>query len=46
MSNYDPDFQKRKGTAAAAKKALLQNFQAATEDPKIALRQAERMAIK
>jgi Family of unknown function (DUF6481) len=44
MSNYDPDLQKRKDTAAAAKKALLQKFQAAAEDPKIARRQAERMA--
>ena len=45
MSNYDPGFQKRKDTAAAAKNALLQKFKAATEDPKIAQRQAERMAI-
>ena len=46
MSNYrDPDFQTRKDTAAAAKKALLQKFLAAAEDPKIAQRQAERAAI-
>ena len=45
MSNYDPGFQKRKDTAAAAKNALLQKFKAAAEDPKIAQRQAERMAI-
>jgi hypothetical protein len=45
MSNYDPGFQKRKDTAAAAKKALLQKFRAAAEDPKIAQRQAGRVAI-
>ncbi len=45
MSNYDPDLQKRKDTAAAAKKALLRKFQAAAEDPKITQRQAERVAI-
>ena len=46
MSYYqDPDLQTRKDTAAAAKKALLQKFQAAAVDPKIARRQAERMAI-
>ena len=45
MSNYDPSLQKRKDTSAAAKKALLQKFQAAAEDPKIAQRQAERVAV-
>jgi hypothetical protein len=45
MSNYDPDLQKRKDTAAAAKRTLLQKFKAAAEDPKIAQRQAGRMAI-
>jgi hypothetical protein len=46
MGNYkDPDFQERKDIAAAAKKALLQKFVAAAEDPKMAQRQAERVAI-
>jgi hypothetical protein len=46
MGNYnDPDFQERRDTAAAAKRALLQKFLAAAEDPKIAQRQAERAAI-
>jgi hypothetical protein len=46
MGNYkDSEFQERKNTAAAAKKALLQKFLAATEDPKIAQRQAERVAL-
>jgi hypothetical protein len=46
MGNYkDPDFQERKDTAAAAKKALLQKFLAAADNPKIAQRQAERLAI-
>ncbi|HEY2528273.1 MAG TPA: DUF6481 family protein [Xanthobacteraceae bacterium] len=46
MGNYkDPDFQERKDTAAAARKALLQKFLAAAQDPKIAQRQAERVAI-
>jgi E3 ubiquitin-protein ligase DOA10 len=46
MGNYkDPDFQERKDTAAAAKKALLQKFLEAAEDPKIAQRQAQRVAI-
>ena len=43
MGNYkDPDFQERKDTAAAAKKALLQKFLAAADNPRIAQRQAER----
>jgi hypothetical protein len=46
MGNYkDPDFQERNDSAAAAKKALLQKFRAAAEDPKIAQRHAERVAI-
>ena len=46
MGNYkDPDFQTRKDTAAAAKKAMLQKFRAAADDPNIAQRQAERVAI-
>ena len=43
--NYDPSLQKRKDTSTAAKKALLQKFQAAAEDPKMAQRQAERVVI-
>jgi Family of unknown function (DUF6481) len=46
MGNYrDPDFQERKDTAVAAKKALLQKFLAAAGDPKMAERQAERVAV-
>jgi hypothetical protein len=46
MGNYgDPDFQERKNTAAAAKKALLQKFLVAAEDPKMAQHRAERVAI-
>jgi hypothetical protein len=45
MNNYDPSLQKRKDTSTAAKKALLQKFQAAAEDPKMAQRQAERVVI-
>ena len=46
MGNYeDPDFQQRKDTAAAAKKALLQKFHAAAGDPKIAQLQVKRAAV-
>src|ERR1700677_805443 len=46
MSYYrDPDLQTRKDAAATAKKALLEKFKAAADDPKVAQRQAERVAI-
>ena len=45
MGNYDPGLQKRKDTSTAAKKALLQKFQAAAEDPKMAQRQGPNSAL-
>ena len=46
MGNYkDPNLQQRQNTAAAAKMALLQKFQAASDDPTIAERQAARVAV-
>ena len=40
-----PDLQERQKTAAAAKKALLEKFKAASNDPAIAEREAARVAI-
>ena len=46
MGTYNnSDFLKRRGSAAAAKKASLQKFLAAAEDPKLAQHQAKRSAI-
>jgi membrane protein involved in colicin uptake len=46
MSSFmSPDLEKRQSAAAAAKKALLERFRAASEDPRIAEKQAERAAI-
>lgn len=46
MSNYkDPDFQTRQSSAATAKKAMLEKHRAASEDPGLAERQAERQAV-
>ena len=46
MSRFNtPDLEKRKESAAAAKKALLERFRAASEDPTRAEREAARKAI-
>jgi hypothetical protein len=46
MSNYkDPDLQQRQSTAAAAKKATLEKFRAASGDPAVAARHAIRVAV-
>jgi hypothetical protein len=46
MSGYkDPNLQDRQSNAAAAKKAMLEKFRAASEDPDAAARQAARLAV-
>ena len=46
MSFYkDPDLHQRQNEAAAAKKAMLEKFRAASEDPAVAERLAARAAI-
>jgi hypothetical protein len=46
MSSYkDPDLQQRQRDAAAAKKATLEKFRAASDDPAVAMRHATRMAM-
>jgi hypothetical protein len=46
MSSFlSPDREKRQSAAAAAKKAMLERFRAASEDPRIAEKQAERATI-
>ena len=46
MSSYkDPDLQQRQNDAAAAKKAALEKFRAASEDPAVATRHATRVAV-
>lgn len=46
MSSYkDPDHQQRQSTAAAAKKATLEKFRAASNDPAVADRHTTRGAV-
>ena len=46
MSSFrDPDHQERLTNASAAKKAMLEKFRAASDDPAIAERQAARAAV-
>src|SRR6516162_6366891 len=46
MSGYkDFDLQRRLSDAAAAKKAALEKFRAASEDPAVATRRAARVAV-
>ena len=46
MSSYkDPDIQQRQSDAAAAKKATLEKFRAASDDPAVAMRHATRVAM-
>jgi hypothetical protein len=46
MSSYqDPDLQQRQRDAAAAKKATLEKFRAASDDPDVAMRHATRVAM-
>ena len=46
MSSYKyPDLQTRQSSAAAAKKAMLERFRAASEDPAAAERDAARIAV-
>ena len=46
MSSYkDPDLQHRQRDAAAAKKATLEKFRAAADDPAVAMRHATRVAM-
>ena len=46
MSSYqDPDLQQRQRDAAAAKKATLEKFRAASDDPAVAMRHATRVAM-
>jgi len=46
MSSYkEPDLEERQSTTAKAKKAMLENFRAAAEDPAVAKRQAARVAV-
>jgi hypothetical protein len=44
-SYKDPDFQQRQSSAATAKKSMLERFRAASEDPGVGERQAERAAV-
>jgi hypothetical protein len=44
MSSYEgPDLQQRQSNAAAARKAMLEKFRAASEDPAVAKRRAARV---
>ena len=46
MSSYgSPDPKQRQSDAAVARKAMLEKFKAASEDPKLAERQAARAAV-
>ena len=46
MSSYkDSDLQERRSASAAAKKATLEKFRAASEDPAVATRHAGRVAV-
>ena len=46
MSSYkDPDLQQRQSDVAAAKKATLEKFRAASDDPAVATRHATRVAV-
>jgi hypothetical protein len=46
MRSYkDPDLQQRQSDAAAAKKAMLEKFRAASDDPAVAMRHATRVAV-
>src|ERR1700746_2185104 len=46
MSSFqDPDHLQRRSAAAAAKKAMLQKFRAASEDPEVARRHAARVTM-
>jgi hypothetical protein len=46
MSSYkDPDLQQRQSDVAAAKKATLEKFRAAADDPAVAMRHATRVAM-
>jgi hypothetical protein len=46
MSGFQyPDYQQRQNTAAIAKQAMLQKFQAASEDPEVVRRHAARVAM-
>jgi hypothetical protein len=46
MSSYkDPNLQRRQSDAAAAKKAALEKFRAASDDPDVAARHATRVAV-
>src|SRR3954467_11068016 len=45
MSYKDPDLRERQSGAAAARKAALEKFRAASEDPGVAKRLAERAEI-
>jgi hypothetical protein len=45
MSYKSPDLQDRKNTAAAAKKAMLEKFRAAANDPAAAQRKVARAAV-
>ena len=46
MSSYkDPDLQQRQSDIAAAKKATLEKFRAAADDPAVAMRHATRVAM-
>ena len=46
MSSYkEPDLQGRQSNAAAAKKAMLERFRAASHDPGVARRRAAREVV-
>ncbi len=45
MGFQNPDLQERQQASAAAKKAMLEKFRAAANDPAIAEKQAARAAI-
>jgi hypothetical protein len=46
LSGYkDPDFQQRQSSAATARKAMMEKYRAASEDPAAAERQAARLAV-
>src|ERR1700734_1984894 len=46
MSSFrDPDIQERRSSAAAARKAMLEKYRAASEDPAVAERHAARVAV-
>jgi hypothetical protein len=46
MSSYkSPDLQERQSNASAAKKAMLEQFRAASHDPAVAKRRAARRAV-